>query len=129
MKPGLKLLEFRLFSLIIAGIFLGLTMYAADEAQPSRSTAMQKILEQRKAGFELKTDGLKKLHYEDLKEVEKLTKFEKYRLPPPVGSDVFSYEVWRAPETDCYLIIKTGGEAGVLEVYGVGCLEKRTATR
>jgi len=129
MKTGLKLLEFRLFSLIITGIFPGLTMYAADEAQPSRSTEMQKIIEQRKAGFELKTDGLKKLHYEDLKEVEKLTKFEKYRLPPPVGLDFFSYEVWRAPESDCYLIIKTGGEAGVLEVYRVGCLEKGAVTR
>ena len=72
----------------------------------------------------LGTSGLKKLHYQDLEEIGKLTKFEKYRVPHAHGADIIEYEIWRSAETGAYLILRTGGEAGLLEVYGVGMLKK-----
>jgi len=99
-------------------LFCGSVTYANDQ-KPSKD--MQKILDERLSGpSQLRTDGLKKLHYQDLEEINKLTEFEKYRVPHPTGNDIIEYEIWRSTQTGGYLILKTGGEAGLLDVYGVG---------
>jgi hypothetical protein len=107
-------------------LFCGSVTYANDQ-KPSKD--MQKILDERLSGpSRLSTDGLKKLHHEDLEEISKLTIFEKYRVPHPIGNDIIEYEIWRSIQTGGYLILKTGGEGGLLEVYGVGVPQKKTST-
>ncbi len=96
--------------------------YAAD-AKPSKE--MQKILDERFTASSVShTSGLQKLHYQDLSEIEKLATFEKYRVPHPTGLDIVEYDIWRSEQTGGYLILKTGGEGGILEVYGVGVPKK-----
>ena len=104
----------------VAAILLNTFLtFAEQEKAPSKE--MQTILDERSSGrLQLRTDGLKKLHYEDLQELDKLAKFEKYKVPHPIGADYVHYEIWRSIETGNYLILKTGGEQGLLEVYGVG---------
>jgi hypothetical protein len=106
-------------------LFCGSVTYANDQ-KPSKG--MQKILDERFSGpSPVCTDGLKKLHYQDLEEINKLTTFEKYRVPHPIGFDIIEYEIWRSIRTGGYLILKTGGEGGLLEVYGVGVPQKKIA--
>jgi hypothetical protein len=100
-------------------LFYGAVVHASDQ-KPSKE--MQKILDLRfSQPSELGTGGLKKLHFQDLEEISKLATFEKYRVPNrPEGLDIIEYQIWRSTQTGAYLILKTGGEAGLLEVYGVG---------
>src|SRR6266850_2171568 len=109
----------------IATILLSATLtYAEQDKAPSKE--MQEILDERSAVHsQLRTSGLKKLHYEDLQELDKLVKFEKYKVPHPIAADSIEYEVWRSIETGSYIILKTGGEQGLLEVYGVGVPKKK----
>jgi hypothetical protein len=103
-------------------LFCGTFIYASDQ-KPSKD--MQKILDLRFGeSSRLGTGGLKKLRYQDLEEISKLTTFEKYRVPHSEGLDIIEYEIWRSTETGAYLILKVGGEAGLREVYGVGLSQK-----
>lgn len=106
--------------IVIAATLLRASLTLAGE-QNTPSKQMRQILAARFDGqVQLRTNGLKRLRYEDLKEIEKLANFEKYLVPHSGGSDLFQYEIWRSKDTGSYLVVKTGGEAGVLEVYGVG---------
>ncbi len=110
------------FTYIVLVLLFGTLTYAGD-TKPSRE--MQKILNERfTPPSTLRTGGLQKMHYQDLVEIEKLAIFEKYRVPRPAGSDTAKYEIWRSKGTGGYLIIKAGGEGGLLEVYGVGMPKK-----
>lgn len=107
---------------IVLVLLCGTLTYAGD---PKPSKEMQKILDERFAApATLRTGGLKKMHYQDLVELEKLATFEKYRVPHPAGSDIVKCEIWRSKQTGGYLILKIGGEGGPLEVYGVGTPKK-----
>jgi len=112
----------RILICIALVVFCGTFTYASDQ---KLSKDMQKIVDLRFGeASRLGTGGLKKLHYQDLEEISKLATFEKYRVPHAEGLDIIEYEIWRATGTGAYLIIKTGGEAGLLEVYGVGIPQK-----
>jgi hypothetical protein len=121
-QPNTSSNRMKIFTGIALALLLATITYAGD---PKPSRDMQKILNERfTATAALPTSGLQKLHYQDLVEIDKLATFEKYRVPHPDGADVVKYEIWRSKQTGGYLILKSGGEGGLLEVYGVGTPKK-----
>jgi hypothetical protein len=109
----------KIFTSISAVLMGAAIIYAGEQEAPTRQ--IHKILADRfDRQMELRTNGLKRLRFEDLQEIEKLVKFEKYQVPHPPGADYVQYEIWRSVATGNYLILKSGGEAGRLDVYGVG---------
>ena len=104
----------------------GAMVFAKGEPAPSKE--MSKIVAERfgAQAHSSPVQGLKRLHFDDIAEIEKLAKFEKYRIPHRFGLDVIEYEIWRSSETGAYLILMTGGEMGLLEVFGVGVPQQAT---
>src|SRR4051812_658261 len=100
---------------------LGLSTTYADQ-QPAPSKEMRAIVAERfAAGPNLSTNGLKQLRFDDLPQIEKLVRFEKYLVPGgPFVADAIEYEIWRSIDTGGYLVLHYGGEDGIREVHGVG---------
>lgn len=109
---------------VFAAAMLFAAVVTAEEGQVP-SSEMREIIQERFHGEGLDSTGLKKLRYEDLEQIDKLTRFEKYMVPHPIGADIVEHEVWRSLQTGAYLIVETGGEGGLLNVYGVAMPKQR----
>jgi len=104
-----------LISLILA---LGSILHA-DDAAPSEG--MKQILRDRLVGqYDLRLDGLIRLDWTraKLEEFQKKVPVEIYHVPQPKGAaDYFGYSICRIKSDNRFVIAKTGGVAGVFEVY------------
>ena len=82
---------------------------------------MKRILRDRLVGrHDLRLDGLTKLEWtrEPFDRFTQKNPLEIYRVPYPRGTaDYFSYIIYRLKLKPKYVIVRSGGLAGVFEVY------------
>jgi len=82
---------------------------------------MKRILRDRLVGrHDLRLGGLTKVEWtpERFERFKRKTPLEIYNVPYPRGTaDYFSYAIYRLTLKPKYVIVRTGGFAGVFEVY------------
>src|SRR5207247_2041278 len=105
-------------ALILLILSIGV-MRGAETAPPSEE--MKHILRDRLTGpYDLRLDGLTKLDWTPakLQELQKKVPIEIYRVPYPKGvADYFGYSIYRVKSDNRFLILRTGGIAGVFQLY------------
>ena len=106
----------------LAGLFLLTSGVPLEHLeQPKASAEMKKILRGRLLDrYNLKVDDLKKLNWSEdkLREAAKHIDFEVFRLPAERGAfDAFKYRIFRSKSNNDYIIERSGGFAGVHELY------------
>jgi hypothetical protein len=111
----------RLFALL-AGLAFVISAPLACAKESRVSEPMKKILRERLVDrFELKIEDLTKLELtkEQLADMAAADKFEIFKLPSRPGvADDFHYQIFRSRKDNTYIILRTGGFAGVHEYYG-----------
>ena len=90
------------------------------------SKEIEAIIDNLKTGRRgIDISGLTRIAWEEFDKYKKDKKLEHYVLPPPLYTgDMFSYTIVFEKATRRFWIIKSGGFAGVYELYGIGYLNK-----
>jgi len=119
-KPTFPPMFARIVPLLTAVLMAAFMLSSAEAGTPP----IKAIVKKHQAGeYDLNVNGMRRIDANRLEAILAAGKFQTYQVPRrPNVADDFLYRIYRSKQTNGYLIVRTGGIAGVYDVFASGQL-------